>query len=175
MFACGFYQMNTLVIGRTRRAVVVRLTAGAFGLAGACWLTFKIQEIRASDRAARAVRLALASGRHDQAAVPPAQWLEARPGSAEADALSARLALEQRDLERVTRELNQARALGYPERDLERLHAVSLTRIGRYDEAEPILVGLYQPETKPDPLVEEALARLYLMTCRPRQARSGVP
>ena len=64
--------------------------------------------------------------------------------------------------------------LGYPQADLERLHAVTLARIGRFAEAEPILLRLYQPEIKPDPNLDEALARLYLMTYRLRQAEQVI-
>ncbi len=130
--------------------------------------------MRASGQAAQAARLALAAGRYDQAALPLERWLKASPSSAEAHALSAQLALAHGDLEKVTRELNQARSLGYPKRDLERLHAAALARIGRYAEAEPILVELYQPGTKPDALVDEALARLYLMTYRLKQAEQVI-
>jgi len=168
------FSMTTLVIGRTRRAVVLGIAAAVLALAAAYPLLSMVQEMRASREAAKAARLALSTGRHDQAALSLGRWLQATPGSAEAHALSAQLALEQGDLEKVTRELNEARALGYPKRDLERLHAVTLARIGRYAEAEPILVGLYHPATKPDALVDEALARLYLMTYRLKQAEQVI-
>ena len=159
------------VIGRTRRAMVVGIVAGILGLTASYFVVSRVQEMRASGQAARGARLALSTGRHAQAAVYLARWLEAMPQSAEAHALSAQLALVEGDLEKVTRELNQARALGYPKRDLERLHAVALARIGRYAEAEPILVGLYLGRSEPDALVDEALARLYLMTYRLKPGR----
>ena len=162
------------VIGRTRRAMVVGIVAGILGLTASYFVVSRVQEMRASGQAARGARLALSTGRHAQAAVYLARWLEAMPQSAEAHALSAQLALVEGDLEKVTRELNQARALGYPKRDLERLHAVALARIGRYAEAEPILVGLYLGRSEPDALVDEALARLYLMTYRLKQAEEVI-
>ncbi len=92
------------------------------------------------------------------------------PTAAEPHALLAQVALEEGDLGKVTDHLTQARALGYPKNELERLHAVTLARIGRFAEAEPILFRLYQSQVEPDPAVDEALARLYLMTYRLRQA-----
>jgi tetratricopeptide (TPR) repeat protein len=163
-----------LFFGRTRRAVVVWAIAGFLALVAAYFLSRKIQEISATEHVAAAARRALLSGRHSEAAMPVARFLKARPGSAEAHALAAQLALEQGDLERVTTELNRAKVLGYPKRDLERLHAATLTRIGRYAEAEPILVRLHEPGTRPDALVDEALARLYLMTYRLRQAEEVI-
>ncbi len=104
----------------------------------------------------------------------PWRYLNARPESAEAHALAAQLALEKGKLDLVTDELNRARTLGYPKPELERLHAVTLARIGRYAEAEPILVRLYAGSSGPDPVVDEALARLYLMTYRLGQAEDVI-
>jgi hypothetical protein len=121
----------------------------------------------AVEKDARSARMAIASGRHRQAREPLARWLRARPASAEAHAFMAQVALDEGDLAKVTDELNQARALGYPNSALERLHAVSLSRIGRYAEAEPILIRRFNSQSSPDPAVDEALARVYMMTHRP--------
>jgi Flp pilus assembly protein TadD len=166
--------MMTLFFGRAQRRVVLATAASVLGLAVAYPLTRKVQQFRESRKFAASVREALAFGRLAQARGPLNRWLEAMPQSPEAHALSAQVALEDGDLEKVTRELQKARELGYPESELKRLHAVSLARIGRYGEAEPILVGLYQPGLKPDALVDEALARLYLMTYRLKQAEQVI-
>ena len=89
-------------------------------------------------------------------------------------ALLACAALEKGQLDKVTDELNTARSLGYPKSELERLHAVVLARIGRYAEAEPILVRFFEGIGGPDPLVDGALARVYLMTYRLQQAEEVI-
>lgn len=134
----------------------------------------KVREHRAVERAAESARVALESGRVQAAEAPVARYLNARPGSALAHALAAQLALEKGALDKVTDELNQARALGYPKAKLERLHAITLARIGRYGEAEPILVRLFQGGATTDPMVDAALARVYLMTYRLKQAEEVI-
>jgi tetratricopeptide (TPR) repeat protein len=133
-------------------------------------MTVKLREHFAAERAALAARAALESGRFRAAEAPLSRLLRARPASAEAHALAAQLALERGNLDKVTDELNRARALGYPKPKLERLHAIALARIGRYAEAEPILVRLLEESSNRDPSVEASLARVYLMTYRLRQA-----
>lgn len=130
--------------------------------------------MRASGQAAQAARLALAAGRYDQAALPLRRWLKASPSSAEAHALSAQLALCARRPGKSHARAESSPFAWVSECDSEWLHAAALARIGRYAEAEPILVELYQPGTKPDALVDEALARLYLMTYRLKQAEQVI-
>jgi tetratricopeptide (TPR) repeat protein len=123
---------------------------------------------------ARSARAAIRARHYHLAREPLARWMRAQPRSAEAHALMAELALEDGDLGKVTDLLNTARALGYPRSGLERLHAVSLSRIGRYAEAEPILVRNFNSQTDPDPAVDEALARVYMMTHRLRPAQAVI-
>ncbi len=165
---------RTIGTNRSRRRAVVWSAVVIAGISGVVFLAFRIQGALVAGRAARLARLAIAAGRHRDAREPLARWLRAQPGNAEAHALLAQVALEEGNLAEVTNELNQARALGYPQGELERLHAVTLARIGRFAEAEPILLRLYQPEIKPDPNLDEALARLYLMTYRLRQAEQVI-
>ena len=160
--------------GRLKRRAVWLGAAAIAGLAGAPFVVFKAQNSLAAGRAARAARAAINSGHHPEARKPLAEWLRAEPDSAEAHALCAQVELEVGDLGKVTDELNRARALGYSNDGLERLHAVTLARIGRFAEAEPILVRLDRTQGKPDPAVEEALARVYLMTYRLRQAEEVI-
>jgi predicted Zn-dependent protease len=157
---------------RRRPAAIAAIAIAAF--AAALGLAFKIENSLSAARTARDARAAIASGRYRQARAALARWLRVDPGAAEAHALVAQVELEDGDLARVTEELNQARALGYPKRGLERLHAVTLARIGRFAEAEPILQELYEPDKNPDPAVDEALARVYLMTYRLKQAEQVI-
>ncbi len=163
-----------MVADRSRLRAVAWSAAALVAIAGGAFLAIKIQSDLAARSASRAARLAISWGRHREAKPALARWLHVEPRSPEAHALLAQVALEEGDLGRVTDLLNQARALGYPKHDLERLHAVTLARIGRFAEAEPILVGLYHPGRSPDPAVDEALARVYLMTYRLRLAESVI-
>ncbi|HEV3120745.1 MAG TPA: tetratricopeptide repeat protein, partial [Isosphaeraceae bacterium] len=65
-------------------------------------------------------------------------------------------------------------ALGFPSDQIGRLHAIVLSRVGRYAEAEPILLGALAETREPDPEVEEALARVYLETYRLKQAEQVI-
>ncbi len=173
---CAIRSRETGALSQARlRLSPLKWLAGLM-LAGALiWpIAAKVRDHRAVARAAEAARAAIVSGRFRDAAAPLACYLKARPESAEAHALAAQLALEKGKLDEVTDELNRARALGYPQPKLERLHAVTLARIGRYAEAEPILVRLFEGSSGPDPVVDEALARLYLMTYRLQQAEQVI-
>jgi Tfp pilus assembly protein PilF len=131
-----------------------------------------LRERRAVERDAQAVRAAVATGRTAAARMPLLRWLHARPGSAEAHALMAELALAEGEMDRVKPAFNEARSLGYPEARLERLRGIWLARIGRYAEAEPILARLWTETAAPDPGVDESLARLYLNTYRLARAKA---
>ncbi|MGP0065838.1 MAG: hypothetical protein ACLQGP_19825 [Isosphaeraceae bacterium] len=133
-----------------------------------------VRNERAVERYARAAREALVSGRAAEAREPIRRWLGVRPSSAEAHAMMAEVELAEGDLGEVTRQMNEARSLGYPSAKLERLHAISLSRIGRFAEAEPILTRLWNAEGTPDPAVDEALARVYLKTYRLAQAQAVI-
>lgn len=88
--------------------------------------------------------------------------------------MMAELALADGDLGEVTRRMNEARSMGYPADKLERLHAIALSRIGRFAEAEPILTRLWNAHGATDPAVDEALARVYLKTYRLSQAQAVI-
>jgi tetratricopeptide (TPR) repeat protein len=139
--------------------------------AGAVWLA---RDHLAVDWDARAARAAPASGRDGAAREPLLRWLRARPSSAEAHALMARVALADGDLAEVTRRLNEARSQGHPAAELERIHAITLARMGRYAEAEPILVRLWNSDAQSEAAVDEALARIFLKTYRLSEARKVI-
>jgi tetratricopeptide (TPR) repeat protein len=174
MVAQGIYRMKMAVLRRPWRSafgwVVLACLCLGLGYLIAAWA----RKYLAIDRDARSARRAISSGHRKQAHAPLARWLRAQPRSAEAHALMALVALDDGDLAKVTDELNQARALGFPASGLERIHAVSLARIGRYAEAEPILTRLYNSSSRGDPTVEEALARVYMMTHRLRPAQAVI-
>ena len=130
--------------------------------------------LRAVEQHAQAARDAVAAGKAAAARAAPLRWLRARPASAEAHALLAEVALAEGDLGEVTRELNRARDLGYPKTRWERIHALTLARLGRHLEAEPILARLWSEQAKSDPAVDEALARIYLRTYRLGKARAVI-
>lgn len=151
-----------------RRAWWLLLIAGSLAVVPVCiaW----VRDRRAVERDARAAREAVAMGRAAEAREPLRRWLAARPTSAEAHALMALEALADGDLAGVTRFLNEARNLGYPKDRVERVYAITLTRIGRLAEAEPILTRVRAAEAGPDPLVDDALVRIYLPTYRLAEA-----
>jgi Tfp pilus assembly protein PilF len=146
------------------------LVALAIIVGAIAWL----RERRAVERDAQVARAAVATGRTAAAREPLLRWLRARPGSAEAHALRAELALADGEMDRVKPEFNEARSLGYPEAKLDRLLGIWLARIGRYAEAEPILARLWTEMEAPDPAVDESLARLYLNTYRLARARAVI-
>jgi tetratricopeptide (TPR) repeat protein len=172
--AQGIYRMKTVLVRIQRRRLLAWCSAVALCLGLVYLAVVELKGYLAVNRDAQAVRSAISSGHRKRAALPLARWLRAEPRSAEAHALMAQVALDEGDLAKVTDELNQARSLGYPASGLERLHAVSLARIGRYAEAEPILTRLYNTAKGPDPAVDEALARVYMMTHRLRSAHAVI-
>ncbi|MFO0953801.1 MAG: tetratricopeptide repeat protein [Isosphaeraceae bacterium] len=133
------------------------------------WLGQARRSRSAEEQAARA---ALQAGDLAAARAALDHWLAAEPRSGPAHAGLAELALAGGDLAEVTRELNLARDLGCPLEALERVHALVLTRLERYAEAEPILLRIKDGSREPDPAVDEALARVYLRTYRLPQAEA---
>jgi Flp pilus assembly protein TadD len=121
-------------------------------------------------RTARAARRAVDAGRLDEARASLGRWLRVRPGAAEAYFLQARVALAEGNMQEVSEALKQALKLGYPREELVRFDALVKSRMGNYAEAEPVLARLFEESTRPDPEVDEALARVYLQTYRLDQA-----
>ncbi len=159
------WRMRSVLIGSAVLVLTLALVASALP-----WL----RHGREVERDAEIVRQAIALGRFDRARDPLDRWLRARPGSAEAHAMLGQVALADGDLAEVTRCMNQARTLGWPREKLERLHAITLARIGRHAEAEAILTRARRPRSEPDPMIDEALARVYLKTYRLGEARDVI-
>jgi Flp pilus assembly protein TadD len=156
------------------RSRIRRVVVFSMAMTGVVVAIVVVRDDRTAEGDVQAARVALASGRAMTAREPLRRWLRARPSSAEAHAMMAEVALADGDLGEVTRLMNEARSLGYPAAKLERLHAISLARIGRFAEAEPILTRLRDAGGKPDPAVDEALARIYLKSYRLAQAQAVI-
>jgi len=145
------------------------LALGLIGVTG-----FLVRQHRAVERDAQAARAAIAAGRSALAVDPLRRWLRARPSSAEAHALRAEVALVEGNFPVVKREYEEARTLGYPEPQLERIRALWWARLGRFAEAEPILTRIWSESPKTDPAVDEALARIFLKTYRLKSAKAVI-
>jgi tetratricopeptide (TPR) repeat protein len=124
---------------------------------------FRIRE-RPIDRDRRAARRALTAGRFAEARAPIEHWLQARPQSAEAHFLKARVALALEGPREVITSLERATALGHPELEVALLRAMLDSKLGRHGEAEPILRLSFESSLEPDAQRDEALARVYLET-----------
>ncbi len=140
-----------------------------------CSSRCKIQGALAASRAAGAARLAIASGRHREAREPLARWLRAEPGAAE----RARPARAGRARGRRPGEGNRRAQPGPRARATRRTSSSGFTRsLWRGSAGSPrqsrFCCGCIEPGIKPDPAVDEALARLYLMTYRLRQAEQVI-
>lgn len=135
-------------------AVVLAALAGA-GYAAREWPSWS---------AARQARRALAEGRYQDARTVVERWLQAQPGAAEAHYLRAKAAIALGRRGEVAAGLTRAQALGYPADRLAVLRALLDAQAGRIGPARPVLARAFAEADGPDPMVEEALARIYLET-----------
>jgi Flp pilus assembly protein TadD len=121
---------------------------------------------------ARSARERIAAGDFEAADEPLQHWLEARPDSAEALFLSARVAIGLNRFEPGLKALQKAREAGYPDRLIERERGLLLVRGGNLSEAEPVLrkVFLASSSDTRDPELDEALARCYVESYQLRAA-----
>ena len=141
--------------------------AAALGLAALGWWGVARSKDRGEEAAiARAVR----TGRLDEARAAVADWQRRAPHSARAVVWSARLAVADRRLDEADEAIRRAAALGASKRETDRLHAVVLAFAGRFAEAEPVLRDALN-EKASDPLIDEALAKVYLEMYDLRRAR----
>lgn len=120
---------------------------------------------------ARAARIAVEEGRYDEARRAIDRWIDARPGSAEAYFLRARVALAEQEPAEIVEAFGKAQELGYPFEELDRLKGLLLVFIGRPGEAEPLLVSAFERAGGDDPEVAEALAGVLLGSYRIHPAR----
>jgi Flp pilus assembly protein TadD len=143
---------------------VGRLQAlGALGLlcvGVAAYLLWASFATRRSEEAA--MERALAAGRWREAEALVKRSLGRDPDSPRAHFLLARVALALGRPAEALDEAIRARSLGYPEKETERLRALVQAKVGRFDQAESVLRSLRSETNKPDPEVDEALAKGYI-------------
>ena len=100
------------------------------------------------------------------AAGPIVRWLQARADSSQVHFLKARDAYKRGHLDEASFHLDHAQRGGHPEPEASRLRALIWVRLGRFAEAEPVLVRLLNTSAAPDPEADEALARIFLESYR---------
>ncbi len=115
-------------------------------------------------RESRTARRALAGGRYQEARDAVGRLLQLRLQGAEAQYLQAKTAIALGRRDQYADGLKQAEALGYPQDRLAVLRALIDAQFGRLAQAQPVLARAFaEAETgTPDPMVDEALARVYL-------------
>lgn len=111
-----------------------------------------------------AARQAVAAGRYSEARGRLERWLKTAPDSAEAHDLMARVALGTDRPGDVAAHMKRAEALGHPRPELDLLLAIVDAKQGRHGEAAPVLSRAFAAARGPDPLLDEALARVYIET-----------
>lgn len=152
------------------------LGAGAIALvllAGTV-IAVKVREESRVRADADAVRAYIAAGKYDEARAPLESWLKARPRSAEAFFLLAREMFSADLFEQGFIALEKARTLGYPSLEVDCQRAIILERLGRHEEAEPILRRFLLTSKKPDPEAYKALVKCYFETFRLTDAENVI-
>lgn len=152
-----------------KRWWVMAGAAGLFFTALAAWQVYDAIAVR---NAAREAKRALDAGDYEAARRPLVRWRSARPRSADAQFQLARLAFALNEFELLFSTLDVAERLGYSRDEVSRLRAIGLARIGRHEEALPTLQRRFLASDRPDPELDEALARALIETF---QFRAAVP
>jgi predicted Zn-dependent protease len=116
-------------------------------------------------RASRQVAIAIATGRYEDARAALASWQRRRPGAIGPLLAGCRLALLEGRSEDAVTAWNKAHDSGATGPEATLLGAALQVRAGSYREAEPVLRRAWDAAVF-DPIVGEALARLYLETFR---------
>ncbi|MHC5537182.1 tetratricopeptide repeat protein [Singulisphaera rosea] len=112
--------------------------------------------------AALLARKAMASGQFTKALPSIDSWLQASPRSAEAHLTKARAMLALDRVDEFTSSFKRAKELGAPESEVELVVALLQVRQSRYRDAWPVLIREYESRKTPDPMLKEAVARIYL-------------
>lgn len=137
---------------------------GAFAVAVSLTVAGLLFWERPAGRAAQATRRALANGRYAEAQAAVTRWLQLRPRSAEAQYLRAKVAIAQGRTRDIYYGLKEAEALGYPQEGLAVLRALVDAQHGRLAQARPVLTKAFAASSAPDPMLDEALARVCIET-----------
>ncbi len=133
-------------------------------------------EIAILNNAREAKRL-IDLGEFQSAESPLDQWLASKPNSGEAHFFAAKQAIGLQRFAQGVVELEAARKFGYPAEVLDREKGILFARIGRLQEAEPLLRKIFfSPSRVPqrDVDLDEALARCYIETFQLRAAEEVV-
>lgn len=145
----------------------IRLWGATFGILSAvCVAGFVATGSLSRYVDARAARRLIASGELERARDPLERWIKADPDDAEAYFLRAQIESAGGRSAEAFRDLDRSQWLGFAERPIYRLRALILVRLGRFFEAEPILLHLLDESSHPDPQADEALTRIFLETYR---------
>lgn len=113
-------------------------------------------------RLALSARQALATGDLKGAVIASDRWLRFAPRETEARLIKARAAIGAERYQEAYDLLLQAKALGTLKSETKLVIAILAAKSGRLAEAEPILGPAFVRSSRPDPLLDEALARVYL-------------
>jgi tetratricopeptide (TPR) repeat protein len=166
--ASGFFAVMRSTVKGARSPRRVRAwrwaVAGVVALASAAGLG-RWAYVRFAERTAEAaVAVAYRGGRAEAAREALGRWLKRSPNSAAPYLWKVRFALAGRRLDEAEDAMRRAEALGAPRLEIVRLNAVAGAFTGRFTESEPILRQAFNENAGADPLVDEALARVYLET-----------
>lgn len=151
--------------------------AAGFALAAivlAAGIGRKVLRDREAQALAAEARAEAAAGRLEAADEAIGRWLALRPDSAEAHFERARVALARGRGDVMTDAVREARRLGHESAPLDRLEGLALARMGRADQAEPLLRQSLEADLAPDPEAARALAVIYLNSYRLDHASAAI-
>ena len=129
-------------------------------------VSIKVREELAIRAQASEVRTLIAAGKYDEARAPLEKLAEGQ-----APVGRGLLPARPRDVlgllfDQGFAALERARELGHPRAEIERQRGIILARLGRHQEAEPLLRRVFLSAAGPDPEADEALAKCYMETFR---------
>ena len=113
-------------------------------------------------RQARAARRALVAGRYEDAEAAVERWLRLSPAASEPLLLRVRAAVARNRIEQAVEMYRKIKASRSPGSEAELVGAILGAKVGRIDQAEPILSRAFLEARGPDPQLDEALAKIYL-------------
>lgn len=113
-----------------------------------------------------AARSAIAAGDWPQAERMVQRLLQSSPDRAETQLMVVQVGLARNQLAPVFPALEKAASLGADPREINRWKGLALTRVGRLEQAEPLVREALQASRGPEPALAEALARIGYGTYR---------
>ena len=115
-------------------------------------------------QSAREVRSLLSAGRYTEAARVTRRWIQSRPRSPTAHFFRAKAAIALGNRREILDGMTQAKAMGCTEDQIAFLRAFLDAQAGRFQSAKPILLRAFDASHEPDPMLDEALARVLMET-----------